>query len=128
MTRIRIKRVYEPAAPEDGYRVLVDKLWPRGVRREALHYDVWAKDITPSAELRAWFHADPVSRWPEFRREYTGQLRSSQAAWEFVREIEGKDTVTLLYASKNASANHALVLREYLERATERAAAVATNA
>ena len=59
MTRIRIKRVYEPAAPDDGCRVLVDKLWPRGVRKDALHYDMWAKEITPSPELRAWYHADP---------------------------------------------------------------------
>ena len=70
MTRIRIKRVYEAPAPDDGCRVLVDKLWPRGVRKDALHYDMWAKEITPSSELRAWYHADPQTRWPEFRRRY----------------------------------------------------------
>lgn len=75
MTRIRIKRVYEPAAPDDGCRVLVDKLWPRGVRKDALHYDVWAKEITPSPELRTWYHADPQTRWPEFRRRYLEELR-----------------------------------------------------
>ena len=74
MTRIRIKRVYDPAAPDDGCRVLVDKLWPRGVRKDALHYDVWAKEITPSPELRAWYHADPQTRWPEFRRRYLEEL------------------------------------------------------
>lgn len=79
MTRIRIKRVYEPAAPDDGCRVLVDKLWPRGVRKDALHYDVWAKEITPSPELRTWYHADPQTRWPEFRRRYLEELRGSQA-------------------------------------------------
>lgn len=68
MTRIRIKRVYEPEAPEDGYRVLVDKLWPRGIRKEALRYDVWAKEIAPTPGLRAWFHAAPAERWEEFRR------------------------------------------------------------
>lgn len=128
MTRIRIKRVYEPAAPGDGYRVLVDKLWPRGIRKEALHYDLWAKEITPAPELRAWFHADPVGRWKEFRRKYTEELRGSKAVREFVSNIADKDTVTLLYASKNASENHALILQEYLERATAHAAAEVTNA
>ena len=94
MTRIRIKRVYEPEAPEDGYRVLVDKLWPRGIRKEALRYDLWAKEIAPTPGLRTWFHAAPE--------------------------------VTLLYASKNAAGNHALILQEYLARAT--AAAGVTNA
>lgn len=89
MTRIRIKRVYEPAAPDDGCRVLVDKLWPRGVRKDALHYDMWAKEITPSPELRAWYHADPQTRWPEFRRRYLEELRGSQAVREFVRRIAG---------------------------------------
>ena len=109
MTRIRIKRVYEPAAPDDGCRVLVDKLWPRGVRKDALHYDVWAK--------RAWYHADPQTRWPEFRRRYLEELRGSQAVREFVRRIAGNETVTLLYASKNAAENPALVLQEFREHA-----------
>ncbi|WP_302289889.1 DUF488 domain-containing protein [Alistipes finegoldii] len=117
MTCIRIKRVYEPAAPDDGCRVLVDKLWPRGVRKDALHYDVWAKEITPSPELRTWYHADSQTRWPEFRRRYLEELRGSQAVREFVRRIAGNETVTLLYASKNAAENHALVLQEFLEHA-----------
>ena len=112
MTRIRIKRVYEPEAPEDGYRVLVDKLWPRGIRKEALRYDLWAKEIAPTPGLRTWFHAAPEERWEEFRRRYTGELRSSPAVRDFVRRIAGKDTVTLLYASKNAAGNHALILQE----------------
>ena len=127
MTRIRIKRVYEPEAPEDGYRVLVDKLWPRGIRKEALRYDVWAKEIAPTPGLRAWFHAAPEERWEEFRRRYTGELRSSPAVRDFVRRIAGKDTVTLLYASKNAAGNHALILQEYLARATA-AAGLQTSA
>ena len=112
MTRIRIKRVYEAPAPDDGCRVLVDRLWPRGVRRDALHCDVWARDLAPSAGLRSWYHADPGDR-----RRYTDELRASQAVREFVRGIEGVDTVTLLYASKNAAENHALILQEYLQRA-----------
>ena len=79
MTRIRIKRVYEAPAPDDGCRVLVDRLWPRGVRRDALHCDVWARDLAPSAGLRSWYHADPGDRWEEFRRRYTDELRASQA-------------------------------------------------
>ena len=124
MTRIRIKRVYETAAPEDGCRVLVDKLWPRGVARDNLHYDLWAKGLAPSAELRRWYHADPETRWAEFRHRYLQELRSSQAVREFVRETEGAGTVTLLYASKNAVRNHALILREYLQQASERVTAV----
>ena len=74
MTRIRIKRVYEAPAPDDGCRVLVDRLWPRGVRRDALHCDVWARDLAPSAGLRSWYHADPGDRWEEFRRRYADEL------------------------------------------------------
>lgn len=127
MVQIRIKRVYDPAAPDDGCRVLVDKLWPRGVRKEALHYDWWAKDIAPSAELRAWYHADPETRWREFRRRYTDELRSSEAVREFVRTIADKDAVTLLYASKNAAENHALILQEYLQKAAGRFTAVRSS-
>ena len=125
MTRIRIKRVYEPEAPEDGYRVLVDKLWPRGIRKEALRYDLWAKEIAPSAPLRRWFHADPQGRWEEFRRRYLHELAASPVR-DFVRRIAGKGTVTLLYASKSAAGNHALILQEYLAHAT--AAEEVTNA
>ena len=118
MAQIRIKRVYEAPAPDDGCRVLVDRLWPRGVRRDALHYDIWARDIAPSAGLRSWYHADPGGRWEEFRRRYTDELRASQAVREFVRGIEGADTVTLLYASKNAAETHALILQEDLQKAS----------
>lgn len=124
MTHVRIKRVYEAPAPADGCRVLVDRLWPRGVRKEALPYDIWAKDLAPSAQLRSWFHADPEARWEEFGRRYTGELQDSEAVRDFVRRIAGEQTVTLLYASKRAAENHALVLQEYLQRAVERATTV----
>lgn len=119
MTRIEIKRVYEPAADSDGMRVLVDKLWPRGIRKEALHYDVWAKDIAPSASLRIWFHVDPQERWKEFRKRYLKELESSPVLKEFIEKIIREPTVTLLYASKNAAENHARVLKEYLEQELE---------
>lgn len=65
---VRLKRVYDPESPGDGFRVLVDKLWPRGIRKEAFHYDLWAKRIAPSTSLRVWYHGDPAGRWAEFRR------------------------------------------------------------
>ncbi len=113
--QIKTKRVYEPAAPEDGYRVLVDRLWPRGVRKEALYYGLWAKDIAPSPELRKWYHEDPGSRWPEFRRRYIAELRNSQDMVGFMRSIAGEKIVTLLYASKDTIQNQAIIIQDFLE-------------
>lgn len=123
MTQVRIKRVYEPASPDDGCRILVDRLWPRGVRKDALRYDGWAKEITPSDDLRRWFHADPDVRWEEFRRRYLAQLRASDAVGRFVAAISRERTLTLLYASKSPTRNHALVLQEYLRKALGQLAA-----
>ena len=117
MTQIKIKRVYEPEEKSDGYRVLVDRLWPRGIKKEDLHFDLWAKDITPSTELRQWFHEDEENHWKEFKKKYTQELKISAAVKEFVEKIKAQKTVTLLFASKNAAENHALILREYLEKA-----------
>jgi len=119
MTRIAIKRVYRPAAASDGLRVLIDRLWPRGMRKEALPYDLCAKDLAPSPPLRSWFHAAPNERWEEFRERYLAELESSPAAEEFRARIAREPRVTLLYASKNAVENHALILKEFLERTTE---------
>lgn len=119
MTQINIKRVYEPAQSSDGFRVLVDKMWPRGVKKEALPYDLWAKEITPSTPLRQWFHADPQNRWIQFRERYLQELSSSQSVRKFIGQIRGEATVTLLYASKSATENHALILQEYLRRNLE---------
>lgn len=116
MKNIRIKRVYSEPEPSDGFRVLVDKLWPRGVRKENLRYDLWAKDLAPSTELRIWFHADPDDNWEEFRLRYLHELKNSEYAADFIKTIRQYDTVTLLYASKNPDRNHALVLQEYLEK------------
>lgn len=121
MTQIKIKRVYEPEHSDDGYRVLVDRMWPRGMHKEDLHYDLWAKDITPSSGLRQWYHEAPAARWAEFRRRYRHELRTSQAVMDFVKRIAGKKTVTLLYASRNAVENHARVLQGYLEEAVRQA-------
>ena len=104
MTQIKIKRVYEDPEAEDGYRVLVDRLWPRGMKKEHLKYDVWEKDITPSPELRKWFHEDPVEHW-----------ETAEAARNVLITIRPYKTVTLLYASKEPVRNHARILQQFLE-------------
>ena len=114
MTRIKIKRAYEKPEPDDGFRVFVDRLWPRGMRKEDFRYDLWAKQIAPSAALRRWYHEDRPGRWEECGRRYAAELRQSPAVAEFVRQIAGNDTVTLVYASRNALQNHALILQDYL--------------
>lgn len=116
MTQIRIKRVYAPAEENDGFRVLIDRLWPRGMRRTEVHYDLWAKEIAPSSALRQWYHADSKGRRKEFSRKYTEELRTSDALRPFIESIACKPVVTLLYASKNASESHAPVLQEYLRK------------
>ena len=77
MTQYQLKRSYEPASPEDGFRVYIDRLWPRGLSHETFHYDLWDKDIAPSTELREWFHADPDNRWSEFETRYSKELETS---------------------------------------------------
>jgi len=114
MTQIKIKRVYEPEEKSDGYRVLVDKLWPRGIRRENLHYDLWAKDIAPSTPLRQWYHQNEGALWNEFRMKYIKELENSPAVTDFIDKVKDQKVITLLYASKNAAENHALVLQDFL--------------
>jgi uncharacterized protein YeaO (DUF488 family) len=112
----QIKRAYEPPAPEDGYRVLVDRLWPRGLSKEAAAVDEWLKDIAPSAELRRWFGHDP-KRWAEFKARYREELKSAQrsAALGRVREAaRTRGSVTLLFAARDTTHNHATVLLELL--------------
>lgn len=113
---VRLKRVYDPESPGDGFRVLVDKLWPRGIRKEAFHYDLWAKRIAPSTSLRVWYHGDPAGRWAEFRRKYLDELGSSAAMQDFLDRIRTYPDVTLLYASKNRVENHAVILKEFIEK------------
>ncbi len=117
MVQIKTKRVYEDPEPEDGFRVFIDKLWPRGVSKEEFHYDDWEKDIAPSKELREWFHADENGRWEQFQSLYHKELSHSEAVKQFIGKIKGKDTVTLLYASKEPIRNHARILQDYLKSA-----------
>ena len=115
MTQIRLKRIYEDPESTDGYRIFVDRLWPRGMKKVAVHYDVWEKDITPSPELRGWFHQSPDERWEEFAALYKKELSGSDAVKKFVEEIKKYPVVTLLYAAKSPDHNHALVLKAYSE-------------
>ncbi len=116
MTQIKLKRVYEDISQTDGYRILVDRLWPRGIKKEALHYDLWAKDITPSSDLRKWVHQDPSNRWDTFAASYQKQLSESPAIKDFIAEIKKHDEVTFLYASKEPIRNHAAVLKDFVEK------------
>ncbi|WP_344101661.1 DUF488 domain-containing protein [Myceligenerans crystallogenes] len=111
---VRIKRVYDDAADDDGVRVLVDRLWPRGVRREDAHLDAWLKEIAPTPELRTWWNHDP-DRLDDFAARYRRELAANPALDE-LRELTGRHpVVTLLYAAKDPEINHAAVLRDTLE-------------
>ena len=115
MTQIRIKRVYEDPEPEDGFCVLVDRLWPRGMKKEHLKYDLWEKGITPSPSLRSWFHEDIAGHWDGFVTMYEKELSESPELKAFVERIRALPVVTLLYASKDAVHNHAGILQRYLQ-------------
>lgn len=110
---IRLKRVYESTSSEDGMRILVDRLWPRGLRKEDAAVDRWLKEIAPSSELRQWFGHDPV-RWPEFRRRYTAELRQHTTMLDEIRELAKQGTVTLVFGAHDEQHNNAVVLREVL--------------
>lgn len=110
----RIKRVYDAPAAEDGFRFLVDRLWPRGVKKEALPMTAWLKEIAPSPQLRTWFGHEP-GKWTEFRRRYRKELENNPAAWKPLLEAIQKENVTLLFASHDLAINHAVVLREFLK-------------
>lgn len=114
---IVIKRIYESPEAPDGYRVLVDRLWPRGMTKERAALDLWMKDVAPSPQLRKWFGHDPA-RFAEFRARYIAELDANAAAEELLRICAEYPDVTLLYAAKDPQVNHALVLRDYLEDAT----------
>lgn len=116
MTRIKLKRAYDNYDENDGLRVLVDRLWPRGVKKEALHYDLWAKDIAPSDELRKWMHADKDARWSDFPSLYEKELTQSGHLSSFIEKIKAHDTVTLLYAAKDTDHNNAAVLKDLVEK------------
>jgi uncharacterized protein YeaO (DUF488 family) len=110
---IRVKRVYDPPSSDDGVRILVDRLWPRGLRKDAVRVDVWLRDVAPSDELRRWFGHDP-SKWEEFKRRYFDELKNNKAVEELMKLIRDGKTITLLYSTKSPY-NNAVALKEYLE-------------
>ncbi len=112
---IVLKRAYEPASATDGFRVYIDRLWPRGLSHETFHYDLWDKDIAPTTELREWFHADPDNRWEEFAQRYKTELKRNQAFSVLRTTLAGKSVVTLLYSSHDPDHNNAVVVKQMLE-------------
>ena len=111
--KLQIKRVYEEPSRPDGTRILVDRLWPRGLTKEKAKVDIWLKDIAPSTELRKWFGHDPA-RWTEFKARYRRELKSKADLLDVVKEKAAKGPVTLLYGAKDEAHNEAVVLQELL--------------
>ncbi len=115
MGALQIKRIYQPADKSDGKRILVDRLWPRGVKKEAAHLDIWLKTIAPSEALRKWFHQDSDrAKWDEFKANYLLELKENPAVNELLDMISKNEKVTLLYAAHDEQHNHALVLLEFV--------------
>ncbi|HDR46738.1 MAG TPA: DUF488 domain-containing protein, partial [Geoalkalibacter subterraneus] len=113
MAQIRLRRAYDPPGKDDGTRILVDRVWPRGVSKEDLQIDFWAKNIAPSTELRRWFGHDP-DKWSEFRRRYFNELdHNGEAVEELLSKVEGK-RLTLVYGARDEQHNNAVALKEYL--------------
>jgi uncharacterized protein YeaO (DUF488 family) len=118
-TDIRLKRAYEPVEATDGSRILVDRLWPRGISKKSAHIDLWLKEIAPSTQLRKWFGHDPA-KWTEFRKRYFQELRGSSEPLEKLLKQIGHGTVTLVYGAKDEKHNDAVVLKDFLENHTGR--------
>ncbi|MBD5252586.1 MAG: DUF488 family protein [Bacteroides sp.] len=123
MTQIKIKRAYEPEDAGDGYRIYIDRLWPRGMSHETFHYDLWEKDVAPSTQLREWFHgthdealsqADQDTRWKEFESRYSAELQANPAYSKLRDIIASHPKVTLLYSSHDVTHNNAVVLADCL--------------
>ncbi len=112
---IRIKRVYEPPSPDDGARILVDRVWPRGMTKDAAHIAAWYKDVAPSTTLRKWFGHDPA-RWDEFQRRYEAELDGNPRVAELAARA-GTEDLTLVYGARDTEHNQAVVLRDVLQRA-----------
>jgi uncharacterized protein YeaO (DUF488 family) len=111
---IRVKRVYEAAAKADGKRYLVDRMWPRGIKKDAVSIEAWLKELGPSTELRKWFGHEPA-RWTEFKKRYFKELEHKEEIWAPIRSAAGKHTVTLVYSARNEEHNQAVALREFLD-------------
>jgi uncharacterized protein YeaO (DUF488 family) len=113
--KVQLKRVYEEPSTDDGMRILIDRLWPRGLTKEKAKVDLWLKDISPSTELRQWFDHDP-SKWKEFERRYNSELKKNNEPVSTLIEQIKKGKVTLVYGAKDEEHNDAVVLKKYLEK------------
>lgn len=112
---LKVKRIYEEKSKSDGSRILVDRLWPRGISKENAHITEWVKDVAPSSKLRAWFHKDPEKHWVEFKKRYLSELKSvSKEVKHYFRPYKG--TVTLITAVKDVEHSHVPVLKSFIER------------
>lgn len=112
---VKTKRVYDPASRDDGKRILIDRLWPRGIKKEDAKIDEWLRDIAPSTELRKWFAHDPA-KWPEFKKKYISELKKKSELVGKLRAEAKKGTITLLFAAKDVEHDNAVVLRELIEQ------------
>lgn len=110
---IHVKRIYEPSSPKDGYRILVDRLWPRGMKKEDATIDKWLKEIAPSTELRQWYNHDPAKE-KQFIQKYRKELENSPALEELKTDVKKHKIVTFLYASRDEERNHASVLKDFI--------------
>jgi uncharacterized protein YeaO (DUF488 family) len=111
---LKLKRAYDPASNADGTRILVERLWPRGLSKEQVHVDTWLKEVGPSTDLRKWFGHDP-EKWPQFRTRYFRELDARPEAWQPILSQARRGTVTLIYSSHDAVHNNAVALQEYLQ-------------
>ena len=112
---IRLKRAYEAASKDDGLRILVERLWPRGVGKQKAHIDLWLKDLAPSTELRQWYGHDPA-RWPQFRKRYRAELKDKADVLALLKYVTEERTVTFVYAAGDEERNSAVALKELVER------------
>lgn len=111
---VSIKRIYAPVAAADGFRILIDRLWPRGMKKQDASVDVWLKEVAPSTALRKWFDHDP-HKWEQFKKKYLTELRGSAALKELISLAHKHKTLTLLFAAKEETYNHAVILQQYLK-------------
>ena len=116
---LKLKRAYDPAAPADGTRILVERLWPRALSKTKVHVDTWLKEVAPSTELRKWFGHDP-EKWPQFRQRYFRELDARPEAWQPILSKARRGLVTLIYSSHDTLHNNAVALQEYLQEKARR--------
>ena len=118
---VTLKRAYDPVAPTDGKRLLVERLWPRGLAKDTLKLDGWIREVAPTTELRKWFGHDPA-KWRQFRTRYFRELDSQPESWQPIVSLARRGTVTLVYSSHDEEHNNAVALREYLQLKTRQRA------